>query len=82
MNEEEEQGEWGFKSLKQMMKLLFSMSEFREFMACYTRFLGEPLVSFLYFPLSLLLPATFTLAFLFVPETECPPQNLFVFRKG
>lgn len=38
---EEEQGIWGFKALKQMMKLLFSMSEFKDFTECYTRLLGE-----------------------------------------
>ncbi|CAN0533695.1 unnamed protein product, partial [Scytosiphon promiscuus] len=37
----EEQGAWGFKALKQMMKLLFSMSAFQEFTECYTQLLGE-----------------------------------------
>eukprot|EP00904_Undaria_pinnatifida_P000042 jgi/Undpi1/10038/HiC_scaffold_28.g12492.m1 len=40
MGKEEEQGIWGFKALKQMMKLLFSMSEFQEFTHCYTQLLG------------------------------------------
>ncbi|CAN0435398.1 unnamed protein product [Laminaria digitata] len=40
MVKEEEQGIWGFKALKQMMKLLFSMSAFPEFTECYTRLLG------------------------------------------
>lgn len=41
MAKEEEQGIWGFKALKQMMKLLFQMSAFQEFTACYTQLLGE-----------------------------------------
>ncbi|CAM9968339.1 unnamed protein product, partial [Ectocarpus sp. 8 AP-2014] len=40
MAQEEEQGIWGFKSLKQMMKLLFKMSAFQEFTDCYTQLLG------------------------------------------
>ncbi|CAM9778391.1 unnamed protein product [Ectocarpus sp. 4 AP-2014] len=40
MGQEEEQGIWGFKALKQMMKLLFKMSAFQEFTDCYTQLLG------------------------------------------
>ncbi|CAB1111636.1 unnamed protein product [Ectocarpus sp. CCAP 1310/34] len=40
MAQEEEQGIWGFKALKQMMKLLFKMSAFQEFTDCYTQLLG------------------------------------------
>ncbi|CAM9556475.1 unnamed protein product [Ectocarpus sp. 12 AP-2014] len=39
-SQEEEQGIWGFKALKQMMKLLFKMSAFQEFTDCYTQLLG------------------------------------------
>ena len=49
MGKEEEQGIWGFKALKQMMKLLFSMSEFQEFTHCYTQLLGELLLLLLLF---------------------------------
>lgn len=41
VKKEKEQGIWGFKALKQMMKLLFAMAEYREFSECYTRLLGE-----------------------------------------
>lgn len=41
MEKEEEQGLWGFKALKQMMKLLFAMRQYQEFSACYTQLLGE-----------------------------------------
>lgn len=41
MAQEEEQGIWGFKALKQMMKMLFKMSAFQEFTDCYTQLLGE-----------------------------------------
>ncbi|CAM9094694.1 unnamed protein product [Pylaiella littoralis] len=40
MANEEGQGIWGFKALKQLMKLLFSMSAFKEFTECYTQLLG------------------------------------------
>lgn len=41
IEKEEEQGAWGFKALKQMMKLLFAMKQYKEFSECYTRLLGE-----------------------------------------
>lgn len=41
LSKEEEQGIWGFKALKQRMKLLFSMSAFKEFTECYTQLLGQ-----------------------------------------
>jgi COP9 signalosome complex subunit 2 len=36
---EEEKGEWGFKALKQMMKLHFKLTQYSDMMKCYKNLL-------------------------------------------
>lgn len=79
MAQEEEQGIWGFKALKQMMKLLFKMSAFQEFTECYTQLLGESTERL---PRTMLLLAPLAVVVVVVSsQSSLCPLQLFTLRR-